>query len=314
MPMKDRRSRRATAPVVPEPKNGSSTRSPALVAATSTRVSRASGFCVGCVFAAPVVLQPFRARADRQEPVGAGLTVVIARLQHLVIEGVALGLGAARRPDHRLMGVGEAPAAEVRHRVGLAPDDVVENPEAQILQNRPDAKDVVVRADDHDGAVRLHRPPGGAEPSPRERVVFGEIGELVPVVVDRVDQALIRPRKSALELQIIGRIGEDEVDRSGREPIHLGDAVADQDCVAGRGNDCGRAFRLAGASTQNLNLGGKTQRSGTQHTHELEPLDSTPGSFEPARRIWRVLSKGLVMRAALTLCRFRTLEVTGREY
>ena len=39
--------RRATTPVVPEPKNGSSTRSPALEAATSTRVSSASGFCVG---------------------------------------------------------------------------------------------------------------------------------------------------------------------------------------------------------------------------------------------------------------------------
>ena len=123
------------------------------------------------------------------------------------------------------------------------------------------------------------------EPRPCERVVFGEIGELVPVVVDRVDQALVRARKSALELQIIRRIGEDEVDGRCRQLVHLGDAVADQDHVARRGNHCGRAFRLAGASTQNLNLGGKTQRSGTQHTHELEPLDATAGSVRTGASI-----------------------------
>ena len=48
MPMKCRPSRFATAPVVPEPKNGSSTTSPGFVAASITRASSASGFCVGC--------------------------------------------------------------------------------------------------------------------------------------------------------------------------------------------------------------------------------------------------------------------------
>ena len=48
-PMNERRRRRRRAPVVPEPKNGSSTRSPALEAASSTRISSASGFCVGWV-------------------------------------------------------------------------------------------------------------------------------------------------------------------------------------------------------------------------------------------------------------------------
>ncbi len=73
MPMKERRSLRATAPVVPEPKNGSSTRSPALEAATSTRASSASGFWVGCSLAPGRVLQALAAGADRQEPVGAHL-------------------------------------------------------------------------------------------------------------------------------------------------------------------------------------------------------------------------------------------------
>jgi hypothetical protein len=45
--MKSRPSILATAPVVPVPKNGSSTTSPGLVVASSTRCSSASGFCVG---------------------------------------------------------------------------------------------------------------------------------------------------------------------------------------------------------------------------------------------------------------------------
>ena len=158
------------------------------------------------------VLQPFGAGADRQEPVGARLDVVVAGLQRLVVEGVALGVGAARRPDHRLVGVGEAPAAEVRHRIGLAPDDVVEDPEAEVLQDRADAEDVVIGADDDDRRVALHHPPRRAEPGAGERVVGGEVGELVPIVVDRVDHALVGARQRAFELQIVRRIGEDEID------------------------------------------------------------------------------------------------------
>ena len=40
----------------------------------------------------------------------------------------------------------------------------------------------------------LHHPPDGGEPGAGERVIFGEIGELVPGVVDRVDQALVGAR------------------------------------------------------------------------------------------------------------------------
>ena len=282
MPMNERRSFRATAPVVPEPRNGSSTRSPALEAAISTRASSASGFCVGWVLRPRVVLQPLGSGADRQEPVGARLAILVAGLQRLVVEGIGLGFRSARRPDHRFVGVGEAAAAEIRHRVGFAPDDVVQDPEAEVLQDRADAEDVVVRADHHDRGVRLHHPPRGAEPGPGEGVVVGEIGELVPVVVDRVDQALIGPRQRSFELQVVGRIGEDEVDGSRRQPVHLGDAVADENGVAASRNDCGRAFRLAGASTQNLNLGGEAQRSGTQHTHVRKHSTLRPDALSGA--------------------------------
>ena len=104
------------------------------------------------------VLQPLRPRADREQPVGAHLDVVVQRLHGLVVERDAR-LGIAAGPDQRLVRVGEALAAEVRHRVGLAPDDVVLDPEAQVLQRHAEAEDVVVGADHPDGAVGLQDAP-----------------------------------------------------------------------------------------------------------------------------------------------------------
>lgn len=54
-----------------------------------------------------------------------------------------------------LKGVLETAALEVRHRVDFAPDDIVEDPEVQILQHGADAEDVVIGADHPDGAGRL---------------------------------------------------------------------------------------------------------------------------------------------------------------
>ena len=49
-PINRRRRRFATAPVVPTPKNGSSTTSPGALLARRTRANSASGFCVGWAF------------------------------------------------------------------------------------------------------------------------------------------------------------------------------------------------------------------------------------------------------------------------
>ena len=135
------------------------------------RWSSASGFWVGWTLLPLAVLQPLAAGADREQPVGAHLQVVVRGLQRVVVEGVALGVGVAARPDQRLVGIGEAPAAEIRHRVGLAPDDVVEDPEAEILQDRADAEDVVVGADHPERAVRLQHAAAGEQPGAGEGVV-----------------------------------------------------------------------------------------------------------------------------------------------
>ena len=138
------------------------------------RWSSASGFWVGWTLRPSIVLQPLAAGADREQPVGAHLQVVVAGLQGVVVEGVALGVGVAARPDHRLMGVLEAAAAEIRHRVGLAPDDVVEDPEAEVLEDRADAEDVVIGADHPERAVRLQHPAAGEQPGAGEVVIGGE--------------------------------------------------------------------------------------------------------------------------------------------
>ena len=107
------------------------------------------------------------------------------------------------------------------------------------------------------------------EPAPRERIVIGETGELVPVVVDGVDDALVGARQRAFELQIVGRVGEDEVDAVGGELGELLNAIADDDRIARRdaSADDGTPNQAA-ASTRYLKLGGLAGRPGTGRRHE----------------------------------------------
>lgn len=181
--------------------------------------------------AAGLVLQPFLARAERDEPVRAHLKVVIATLQRLVMEGVALGLGAAHRPDQSLVRVGETPALEVRHRVDLAPDDVVQHPEAEILEDRPDAEDVVVGADHPQGAVRLEHAAAFDQPGTGEGIVVGEGREFVPIVVDGVDHARVGAGQFPLELKVVGRVGENEINAAGRQTAKGSEAITNQHAV-----------------------------------------------------------------------------------
>jgi hypothetical protein len=127
------------------------------------------------------------------------------------------------------MRVGEPGALEVRHRVGLAPDDVVEDPEAQVLERRADPEDVVIAADHPQGAVVFQDAAAFLQPGLGEGVVGLEALELVPVVVDRVDLGVVRPQQVAAQLQVVGRIGEDQVHRAVRELLQLLQAVAQDD-------------------------------------------------------------------------------------
>ncbi len=72
------------------------------------------------------------------------------------------------------------------------------------------------------------------EPVAGEAVVVGEGGEFVPIVVHRVDFALVGPGQAAFELKVIGRVGEDQIDAGLGQAAHGLDAVADQDLVQRR--------------------------------------------------------------------------------
>ncbi len=64
-----------------------------------------------------------------------------------------------------------------------------------------------------------------------EGVIGREAVELVPVVGDRIDVRIVGTFQVAGELEIVGRIGEHQIDGTRRQLGHLGDAVADQNAV-----------------------------------------------------------------------------------
>ena len=103
-------------------------------------------------------------------------------------------------------------------------------------------------------------------------VVVGEARELVPVVVDGVDQRLVRPRQRAFELQIVGRVGEDQVDAGVGKLRQLGDAVADEDLVEGESEMLHPKNRRGTPGTRDLNPGFDTGCIGTRGTHGAAPL------------------------------------------
>ena len=110
------------------------------------------GFLGGVCFVAVFVFQALVACANRQNPVGTHLNTFVQRLQGFIVKCV-LGAFGFRGPDHRFMRVGKALAAEVRHRVRLAPDDVVQDPIALVLQLGAHPEHVVIRADDPNRTV-----------------------------------------------------------------------------------------------------------------------------------------------------------------
>jgi hypothetical protein len=127
------------------------------------------------------------------------------------------------------MRIGEAAAAKVRHRVDFAPHHVVENPEIQVLQDRADPKNVVIGADHPQRAGGLEHALAGGKPRARERIIGGKAREPVPLVVDGVDLGMVGALEIALELQVVRRVGEHQVDAVGRKLGHLSDAIADHD-------------------------------------------------------------------------------------
>ncbi len=69
------------------------------------------------------------------------------------------------------------------------------------------------------------------QPGAREGVIGGEGVELVPIVGHRIDMAAVGTEQLAAQLEVVGRIGEDHVDRLVGHGAHRRDAIAANDLV-----------------------------------------------------------------------------------
>ena len=124
------------------------------------------------------------------------------------------------------MGIGKPPATEIRHRVGLAPDNVVEHPEAGILQDCADTINIVVRADHPDCAIGFEHAAGFMQPFFGKPVIGGKGIKFVPVIENSLNRRFIRTgQDSPAQLQVVGRVGKDHIDRAFRQTTHDVNAV-----------------------------------------------------------------------------------------
>src|SRR3546814_2093473 len=108
------------------------------------------------------------------------------------------------------MRIGETRALEIGHGIGLAPDNVVKDPEAPILQRCSHPKNVVVAADYPDGAVGLQYAPRLLQPGMGEGVVSAQRIEFVPIIIDRIHAPALGPEQIAAELKIIRWVRSEE--------------------------------------------------------------------------------------------------------
>ena len=56
------------------------------------------------------------------------------------------------RPDHGFVRIGEPHAAEIWHGIVFDPYNIIQNPKSQVLHDRADTINIVIRPDDPDRA------------------------------------------------------------------------------------------------------------------------------------------------------------------
>ena len=132
------------------------------------------------------------------------------------------------------MGIGKTAPAKIGHGIGFAPNNVIEHPEAQILQGRADPENIVIGTNDPKAGLRLHDAAALGQPSAGKGVIIGKACEFIPIIVDRIHYALVGARQSAFQLQIIGGIGKNEIHTGigGTWPAWRGFSVAMPDLRA----------------------------------------------------------------------------------
>ena len=143
------------------------------------------------------------------------------------------------------MGVCQTLAAEIRHRIGFAPNNIIQHPITLVLQLGPHAEDIVIRANHPNRAIRLKDTARRSEPVLSEFIIGTEAVELIPMIIYRIDKRVIRPMQIALKLEIVGWIGENQIDRTFRKAVHYINAITSQYLVQRQGmRPRGIGFRL----------------------------------------------------------------------
>src|SRR5690554_4253272 len=100
----------------------------------------------------------------------------------MMVESVT-GLLPFLRPDDKFQVIFQPDAAKVRRGIGFVPGDGVEYPESQVLHDRADAEDVMIRARHPYRRRILHHPPRFGQPGASERVVGRESLKLIPLII-----------------------------------------------------------------------------------------------------------------------------------
>ena len=131
-------------------------------------------------------------------------------------------------PDQGFLGVGKSSATKVRHGVGFSPYHVIQKPEAKILQRCADAVDIVIGANHPERSRILKHPARLGEPGAGKGVIGSKILELIPIVCNASDTALVvGSQQLAAELKVVRRVRKDKVDRIRLKLCHLPATIAD---------------------------------------------------------------------------------------
>src|SRR5204862_7008370 len=122
------------------------------------------------------------------------------------------------------------------------------------------------------------QPAAGEQPGAGEIIIGCEGRKLVPVVVDGVDVGFVGSLEIALELQVVRRISKHQIDRTGRQFRHLGDAIADDDTGVGGG--------------LKFSAGRLCRRPATRHNHDSNTLpQATLSATRDQTTDWRYIDE-----------------------
>ena len=129
------------------------------------------------------------------------------------------------------MGVGEAHAPKIGHRVAFYPHHVIQDPIAQFLQAVANGKYIVITAYHPQGAGRFKHSLALSQPLAGKALVGRQTLKFIPVLIHRVHLAHIGAPEFVLQLQVIGRVREDQVYGGGRQLRQNIQAAALDDAV-----------------------------------------------------------------------------------